>query len=437
MSGMGSFAFDGDECAPSSGVTLMPLSANYGWVSFGGAGLAPGASAYFCLEAPATPPNNIGGQQQIPFTINAAPMGLVDRGENGMTGASYTYAAHQFMSTTRFVKLSIGNSSIPRFDERMSLQLNVMTYGVSTSINNGTYWTQDVMFIDTNSSSCPHPICYGFQSELFNDTSGNLANDTFGILGPNETPQGRFAPLNSLNTCYLYYEDNRTGIPIKNCGVLAHQGTCQAQISISAASPYADTYTCYTAPPNGGLTLPFDGLTIPFAVSLKVTTGIQKGGTYNGSPFISFWYQISELSKGSKPGKFIQFDKVYFDNRLAGPTPGKCAITWVLLPKGVRCPAFVVSGDQQFAPAAWPPGWLFNDAEIVLCGFGNGAIATLTSLQAFMKLYHDSAPIPHGYSFGLDTAEGVTDVISSVMAANKQGWTANPGIGADNFEPLY
>jgi len=428
MSGPGSFAFDGDECAPGENVTLTPVNANYARVTFGGAGLAAGASTYFCLEAPAAPPATAG--QPVPLSVNGAPIGLVDYGTNGMTGAkvpNYTYAAHQFLSTTKFVSLSIGNSSNPTRDQEMSLQLNVMTYGISTSVNNGTYWTQDVMSLDSNSSSCPHPICYQFFSEFFNMSSGVNAYNTFGVLDPSELPQGPFAAESPSNLCTFVNIDNGTKVA-RNCDVLAHQSDCSDNIYFSDSNPYYDTYVCGTPQ--------YDGLTLPFAVSLKVTTGIQKGGSYPGSPFVSFSYQIDELGKGSAPSAFTEFDKVYFDNRLASPAPKfpplKCAITWVNLRKGVLCPAFVVSGVQPVAPN----GFLSNDAESVLCG-PSGASVTLRSLEAYMKLFHDGTPVPHAWSFGADTAEKVTDVRSSLMLANGEGWKANPGIGADNFEPLY
>jgi hypothetical protein len=426
LSGPGSFAFDGDECIPSEGLTILPIDLNYGRIAFNGTGLAPGASAYFCLETPATVVGTGPASQQIPFTINVAPMGLTDYGLNGKTNSSYTYAAHSFSSTTELMKLGIGNSSDPKLNQQMSLQLNVMAYGIATSANNGTYWAQDVFVLD-NSTDCSRPICYSFASEIFNQTSWIPQRNSFGVLGSGEAPRGPFASNSPLNLCTFGNEINGT-MQEKNCADLAHQSSCSATIYTNEVSPDFDTYVCY-APK-------YSGLTVPFSINQKVVTGIQKGGPYDGAPFVSFGYQLSELSKGSKPGKFIQFDKVYFDNRLESSAPKfapeKCAIDWVKLPKGVRCPAFVVSGDQPFSP-----GGLFNDAEIVLCGNGNGASVTLTSLNAYMKLYHDNVPIPHAYSFGFDTGEQVTNVLSSAMKPNKQGWKADYGIGPDNLSALY
>ena len=192
------------------------------------------------------------------------PEGIADYGVDG--DQTYTYTTTRFESTTTFQSLSIGASSIAKYDHEASDQLNVMTYGIATSIANGVYWTQDVLSLN-QSGACSVGTCFQLTSEIFNET----------LPGSAISYKGAFT-----HTC-------------SNQGVAGH------------VTKGLETYYCDTRWEQG--------LTFPLTVKLLVETGIESSGKFDLQPFISFQYK---LSTGPSPGVWIQYDRLDFNNVLSG-----------------------------------------------------------------------------------------------------------------------
>ncbi len=101
--------------------------------------------------------------------------------------------------------------------------------------------------------------------------------------------------------------------------------------------------------------------TLPLEIRFTTTTGVLSSGTHSGSSYVEFgiWvYHNGRLVSGQN------YDEVAFN--------GKAAST----------PYFYVSGTTN------NPYGLSNDAETVLCGYGDGSVTTVSSISAsFTEAY--------------------------------------------------
>ena len=79
-------------------------------------------------------------------------MGVVDYGISG-NGLTYTYNTTAFSSWVNFTSLSIGNSSKASLNGVMTVQQNLVAYGVAQGGNLGEYWTQDIALIKQKSAT--------------------------------------------------------------------------------------------------------------------------------------------------------------------------------------------------------------------------------------------------------------------------------------------
>jgi hypothetical protein len=309
------------------------------------------------------------------------PQGVVDYGLNG--NQKYHYTTTAFESVTAVNSLGVGASSAAAYSGISSLQLNVVDYGVATSIPNGIYWTQDVISLASAGANlpfnhattpCASPVCIQFTSEIFNFTQPGA-----GIT---------------------YTEDGNNVLTYKcnNNGLLGHT---------TLTDP--STYYCDTQWQQG--------ITLPFTIKLLVITGVEGPGPYDGQPYISFQYLIN---KGVNANKWIEFDRIHFNNKFTGKTV-------------TGNPLFTVSG----APLKTPDGH-FNDAEIVFCGYAGSAAVAFTSIQASMWLLDLNSTaagftfVPHAFASGSDTAETVTNVYIKPTAPRGTAY-----LGGDNTGQLY
>ncbi len=77
-----------------------------------------------------------------PQTVNDCAIGLADYGM--YKGVSYTYTTTKFQSNTTFTSLNIGNNANPAVNNIMSVQFNMVDYGVTEHSNTGAYWVQNI-----------------------------------------------------------------------------------------------------------------------------------------------------------------------------------------------------------------------------------------------------------------------------------------------------
>jgi YVTN family beta-propeller protein len=308
------------------------------------------------------------------------PQGVVDYGLNG--NQKYHYTTTAFESVTTIFSATIGDSTVVQYNNEASLQLNVIDYGVATSIANGVYWTQDVMSIanagaalrfNKTTTTCVS-LCVQFTGEIFNFTQ-------------NGAPITYKEGANSV----FKYKCNDNGTP-------------------GNVSKEASTYFCDT---------PWEqGITLPITVKLLVITGTETSGPFNGQNYISFQYLINS---GIHANKWIEFDRLHFNNLLSGTRiPGN--------------PLFTVSGSPLFAPDGVHP----DDAEIVFCGYAASASVAFTSLQASMWLLdlnstaHGFTFVPHSFASGSDTAETTNNLY--IKPTHPRGTVQ---VGGDNTGQLY
>jgi hypothetical protein len=147
-----------------------------------------------------------------------------------------------------------------------------------------------------------------------------------------------------------------------------------------------------------------------------VITGLETSGQFTGTPFVSFQYFITS---GSNANKWIEYDRVHFNNVRSGHRiPGN--------------PLFTVSGS----PAKAPDNFLLNDAEIVFCGFASRDEVQFVDLKATMWLLYLNGGsftfVPHAFSSGADTGE------STVNAYIKpSGFRGTISAAGDNSNQLY
>jgi len=116
----------------------------------------------------------------------------------------------------------------------------------------------------------------------------------------------------------------------------------------------------------------------------------------NGNPEVKFFYNDGF--------GWINFDTVIF--------------TFADNMKSV--PSFLVDGFNYV-----PNGYMFYDAEWIVAGFGNGeqveAIKSNLSMQLEYWNGHNYQEITNAYDFGSDTAEGMSNVVSSVASYSENG----------------
>lgn len=148
-------------------------------------------------------------------------------------------------------------------------------------------------------------------------------------------------------------------------------------------------YGIYQFGPEFNYSLPLD------LVLVMNATPVQDG--------VWVWFGVGVLRNGTvayQPPVVDWFDKV------------------LLKIQGVKTAYFVVSG-KRYTPAGVNPNWNFLDAELVFGGGGNGASARVESLRAVLGLFYLNGtrftPFPSYYSFGGDTAEGVTNVSETYL----------------------
>jgi DNA-binding beta-propeller fold protein YncE len=383
------------------------------------------------------------------------PIGVADFGINGAAKNSYDYGTSEFNSTTTFDALGIGTSTNAKQSGEMSLQLNVESFGIPVEQSNGTYWTQDVLSLSqvpvkngaTTVPCSATSFCYQLTSEFFNQTinpnygvckSGALSCDSFDLPAPS-TKAAIGAPFSSAtNKCTFYVTSGTTTTKaVQNCELIAPQCTIinsnsKTEVAQNIQKPGDDTYLC-TTPWIGGLQI---SASTPLTVNLGMTIGTAPSGAgaYAGYPSVTFSYK---LNQGAHKGKWVEYDAVYFDNKL--PSTVACGTTITengkTYPLGVACPGFFVGGK----PLRTPSG-NFWDAENVLCAYSEDTV-NITSLSATMKLLYLPAgktamtTVPHAFAAGADTAENVVDVTSYVATGGKT--TATLKVGTDAADQIY
>lgn len=384
------------------------------------------------------------------------PIGVADYGINGAEKNNYDYGTSEFNSSTTFTALGIGTSTNPSQSGEMSLQLNVMSFGIPVEQSNGTYWTQDVLSLSqvpvmngaTQVPCSATSFCYQLTSEFFNQTinpgygvcktAGSISCDSFDLPAPS-TKAAIGAPFSNANNQCTFAVKNggTTTTVVQNCELIAPQcaiinPNSAAVVSQDIQKPGSDTYLCTT---------PWiSGLKISSATPLTVDLGMKIGnaptsaGAFTGYPSVTFSYM---LNQGSHKGRWVEYDAVYFDNKL--PSTVACGTTITengkSYPLGTSCPAFFVGGK----PGQTPTG-NFWDAENVLCAFSEDTV-NITSLAATAKLLYLPAgettmtTVPHAFAAGADTAENVVDVTSYVAAGGKT--TATLSVGTDAADQIY
>ncbi len=153
-------------------------------------------------------------------------------------------------------------------------------------------------------------------------------------------------------------------------------------------------------------------VSLPFEILITTTTGVLSSGAHSGSSYAEFgiWvYQSGKLIGGD------DFDQVAFQ--------GKAAVH----------PYFYVNGKGK------NPYGLYNDAETVVAGPGDGKSVAITSIAAtFSETYKSPTAstfvkLPHVWSAGYDTAETVSGVS---MSSTTKG-TGIASTGADNKKQLW
>jgi DNA-binding beta-propeller fold protein YncE len=313
------------------------------------------------------------------------PMGVADYGIDGQQ--TYSYTTKEFEAVTTFQSpFSIGVSSSSIYNHEASDQLNVMAYGVATSIPDGVYWTQNVLSLN-QSSRCPN-TCYQFTSEFFNVTRPGSDVD---------------------------YTDTFASTCVKNGGT---------PIDLE------DTFYCTT---------PWrSGLTFPLTVKIIVITGTETSGKFKDENYMSFEYMLSD---GPQKNKLIEFDHWDFNNLLSG-SKIKGDPHFLVSGNPMTTPWFSATtrcGTGTSGSYACP---LLNDAENVIAGFGGLANVNFSSVNAKMQLLYMKGSkldfVPHAFSAGTDTGENAINVYSLGNAAQFSGTaTGDTTEGSDDAIQLY
>jgi len=152
--------------------------------------------------------------------------------------------------------------------------------------------------------------------------------------------------------------------------------------------------------------------TLPLEIRFTTKTGILSSGTHSGSSYVEFgiWvYHDGKLVSGQ------DYDEVAFDG------------------KASTSPYFYVSGTTN------NPYELNNDAETVMCGYGDGSVTAINSISAsFTEAYiavgsTKLTAISHAWSAGADTAETVSNVKMTEQAVG----IGSASAGADNNNQLW
>jgi len=153
--------------------------------------------------------------------------------------------------------------------------------------------------------------------------------------------------------------------------------------------------------------------TLPFEIKMTTSTFTMASGPYSGSSAVKF--QIAVYHKNRLVGS-ITYDEVAFAGSDGGSQP-----------------YFYVENGEN-------PAELYNDAETVLCGPGNGEQENITSIAAILSEAYTNATvgltsIPHAWPYGYDTAETVYGVAMSRTSSTSHTGTATSG--TDNTNQLW
>lgn len=180
------------------------------------------------------------------------PMGIADYGVNG--NKVYHYNSTEFVSWANFTSLKIGNGT-----QTLTIQQNLVDYGVAQENSIGEYWAQNVPKIN------------------------ELINGSFEI---------RFL-------------DNIWNMSIIYAGMQGVHGNLSHHCKEHGGAPVF--YYC--------LSNPHLTVTLPFEIEMLTTTGTLKQGNYSGDSYVQFSAFVYE--RGSSVGGYT-YDTVAFNSTVSG-----------------------------------------------------------------------------------------------------------------------
>jgi len=221
------------------------------------------------VSAPASAPGRLTGSglslpSTIPSTwdggINKAkapayPMGVADYGING--GSSYSYSTTEFVSWANFTALTIGKAS-NGYNHEMTVQQNLVDYGVMVGTHSGVYWAQDVPYISQSKTR----YTIAMLDNIWNFSSPTASMTASSITG------------NLGSGCAVSKVGTSGGIGFYYC-----EGS--------------QTFTT----------------TLPFELKMTTTTGSLGPGTYSGDSFVEFTIAVYH---GATLLDSLAFDEVAF-----------------------------------------------------------------------------------------------------------------------------
>jgi hypothetical protein len=204
---------------------------------------ASSSSALTTALPPAFPASsNAGG-----YNCNATsycPMGIADYGV-GPHG-TYGYTTNIVTSKVNFTSLNIGKADISGGNHEMTVQQNLVDYGVAVGNNVGEYWTQDVPYVITTKT--------GFDIYMLD----NIWN-----MSAAYPATGACAPYNCMQGSDIV-------------------GNLEHNCAQSGGSPLY--YYC-----EGKIVTK---VTLPFQLVTTQTTGVMTSGTYKGDTYVKFAISI-------------------------------------------------------------------------------------------------------------------------------------------------
>lgn len=197
----------------------------------------------------------------------AHPMGVADYGENGLS--TYSYTSQAFKSWANFTSLTIGKATISGGNHQMTIQQNLVDYGVLVGTHSGEYWIQNVPYI----------------TQAKTEYTVNLLDNIWNFTG-------------TTSSTYMNQTDI-TGNLLGNCGEGGY---------VSTGSGYS-YYWCL-----GSLQVT---VKLPFEIMMTTTTGTWASGPYAGDSDVNF--SVAIYHSGTFVGSQL-FDEVAFHSA-GGNTP--------------------------------------------------------------------------------------------------------------------
>ena len=165
-------------------------------------------------------------------------MGVADYGKNG--AGTYSYSTTEFVSWANFTSLTIGKASNAA-NHQMTVQQNLVDYGVMVGSHSGVYWTQDVPYITQSKSK----YTISLLDNIWNFSSSTASIKAAYITG-NIDGHCAVSKVGSAGGIGFYY--------------------CEGSLQVTT--------------------------TLPFELNMTTVTGKLTSGTYSGDSYVEFFVKV-------------------------------------------------------------------------------------------------------------------------------------------------